>query len=163
DNDLALLKARTDAPLEVAVFRSMPKVSRGEAIVVIGFPLHGTLSSFGNVTDGMISALSGFNDDFREYQFSAPIQPGNSGGPLLDRSGHVIGVVSSELVSESAEDVPQNVNFAIKASIVEAFLGAYGVDFSVMPSDESLDVSEIATEAEDHTFLVECWGDPEDY
>lgn len=163
DNDLALLKARTDAPLEVAVFRSMPKVSRGEAIVVIGFPLHGTLSSFGNVTDGMISALSGFNDDFREYQFSAPIQPGNSGGPLLDRSGHVIGVVSSELVSESAEDVPQNVNFAIKSSIVEAFLGAYGVDFSVMPSDESLDVSEIATEAEDHTFLVECWGDPEDY
>gem|GEM_PF-3381592 len=163
DNDLALLKARTDEPLEVAVFRSMPKVSRGEAIVVIGFPLHGTLSSFGNVTDGMISALSGYNDDFREYQFSAPIQPGNSGGPLLDRSGHVIGVVSSELVSESAEDVPQNVNFAIKASIVEAFLGAYGVDFSVMPSDESLEVSDIATEAEDHTFLVECWGDPKDY
>ena len=163
DNDLALLKARVDEPLEVAVFRSMPKVSRGEAIVVIGFPLHGTLSSFGNVTDGMISALSGFNDDFREYQFSAPIQPGNSGGPLLDRSGHVIGVVSSELVSESAEDVPQNVNFAIKASIVEAFLGAYGVDFAVMPSEESLDVSEIATEAEDHTFLVECWGDPDDY
>lgn len=163
DNDLALITVSVSEPLEVASFRSQPKVSRGESVVVIGFPLHGTLSSFGNVTDGMISALSGFNDDFREYQFSAPIQPGNSGGPLLDRSGNVIGVVSSELVSGSAEDVPQNVNFAIKAAIVEAFLGAHGVEYLVTPSEESLDVAEIASNAERHTFLVECWGNPEDY
>jgi len=163
DNDLALISVQVSEPLEVAAFRSQPKVARGESVVVIGFPLHGTLSSFGNVTDGMISALSGFNDDFREYQFSAPIQPGNSGGPLLDRSGNVIGVVSSELVSESAEDVPQNVNFAIKSAIVEAFLGAHGVEYVVTPSDESLEVEDIAADAERHTFLVECWGSSGNY
>ena len=96
------------------------KIARGETVVAMGFPLHGTLSSQGNVTVGTISALAGYNDDFRELQFSAPIQPGNSGGPLIDRSGHVVGIVSSELVSEIAEEVPQNVNFAIKAEIVIA-------------------------------------------
>ena len=163
NNDLAFLTVATEAELPVAVFRSQPKVARGETVVAIGFPLHGTLSSQGNVTVGTISALAGYNDDFRELQFSAPIQPGNSGGPLIDRSGHVVGIVSSELVSEIAEEVPQNVNFAIKAEIVVAFLGAQGIDPMVAASTDPMEVEEVARLAEDYTRLVECWADPYRY
>lgn len=163
DNDLAYLTADTDADLPVAVFRSQPKIARGETVVAMGFPLHGTLSSQGNVTVGTISALAGYNDDFRELQFSAPIQPGNSGGPLIDRSGHVVGIVSSELVSEIAEEVPQNVNFAIKAEIVIAFLGAHGIDPQVAGSTDTMAVEDVASLAEGYTRLVECWADPYRY
>lgn len=163
NNDLAYLTVASDADLPVAVFRSQPKVARGETVVAIGFPLHGTLSSQGNVTVGTVSALAGYNDDFRELQFSAPIQPGNSGGPLIDRSGHVVGIVSSELVSEIAEEVPQNVNFAIKAEIVVAFLGAQGIDPLVAPSNDPMEVEEVASMAEGYTRLVECWADPYGY
>jgi len=162
-NDLAYLRVATEVDLPVAVFRSQPKVARGETVVAMGFPLHGTLSSQGNVTVGTISALAGYNDDFRELQFSAPIQPGNSGGPLIDRSGHVVGIVSSELVSEIAEEVPQNVNFAIKAEIVVAFLGAHGIDPLVAPSTDNMAVEDVATLAEGYTRLVECWADPYNY
>ena len=163
NNDLAFLTVATDAELPVAVFRSQPKVARGETVIAIGFPLHGTLSSQGNVTVGTVSALAGYNDDFRELQFSAPIQPGNSGGPLIDRSGHVVGIVSSELVSEIAEEVPQNVNFAIKAEIVVAFLGAQGIDPMVAASTDPMEVEDVASLAEDYTRLVECWADPYRY
>ena len=162
-NDLAYLHAESGAELPVAVFRSQPKLARGETVVAMGFPLHGTLASQGNVTVGTVSALAGYNDDFRELQFSAPIQPGNSGGPLIDRSGHVVGIVSSELVSEIAEEVPQNVNFAIKAEIVVAFLGAHGIDPLVAASDERMAVEDVATLAEGYTRLVECWADPRTY
>ena len=161
--DLALLQVDTEIALPVAVFRTHPFVARGETVVAVGFPLHGTLASRGNVTVGTISALAGYNDDLRELQFSAPIQPGNSGGPLLDRSGHVVGVVSSELVADEAVDVPQNVNFAIKAPIVQAFLGAQAVEVSVAGSTESLDVEAVASLAERYTHLVECWADPRRY
>ncbi len=160
NNDLAYLTVATETDLPVAVFRSQPKVARGETVVAMGFPLHGTLSSQGNVTVGTVSALAGYNDDFRELQFSAPIQPGNSGGPLIDRSGHVVGIVSSELVSEIAEEVPQNVNFAIKAEIVVAFLGAQGVEPMVASSNSPMEVEEVAALAEGYTRLVECWADP---
>jgi S1-C subfamily serine protease len=66
-------------------------------LVVFGFPLQGLLSSEGNVTTGILSATSGLQDDVRFVQITAPVQPGNSGGPLLDSSGHVIGVIVSTL------------------------------------------------------------------
>ncbi len=99
---------------------------QGEDIVVYGFPLPGVLSSGGNVSTGNVTALTGLGDDSRFLQISAPVQPGNGGGPLLDRSGNVVGVVVSKLnalsVASATGDVPQNVNFAIKASVALAFL-----------------------------------------
>jgi S1-C subfamily serine protease len=65
--------------------------------VVYGFPLTGALASGGNVTTGNITALAGLGDDSRFLQISAPVQPGNSGGPLLDRNGSVVGIVVSKL------------------------------------------------------------------
>jgi uncharacterized protein len=122
-NDLALLA--TDLhPAQWATLRT--SVRQGEDIVVYGFPLPGVLSSDGNVSTGNVTALTGLGDDSRFLQISAPVQPGNSGGPLLDRNGNVVGIVVSKLnalsVASATGDVPQNVNFAIKASVALAFL-----------------------------------------
>ena len=80
---------------------------------------------------GTLAALAGLRDNPRHYQISAPVQQGNSGGPLLDEHGQIIGVVVGKLnaarVAELTGDIPQNVNFAIKASTVTAFLESRGV------------------------------------
>ena len=158
-NDLAVLKVDADGVVATAAFRTGPRVERGETVIVAGFPLQGTLSSSGNITVGTISALVGYNEDSREYQFTAPIQPGNSGGPLLDTSGHVLGVVSSELTTGSMDVVPQNVNFAIKTQIALAFLDANGVDYQTAQSTDELETTVVAATAEQYTRLVECWAD----
>ena len=83
-----------------------------------GFPLSGMQSSSGNVTLGNISALMGRGDDSRDIQISAAIQSGNSGGPVFDGSGLLLGIVQSKLnVMKAASvtgDIAQNVNFAIR-------------------------------------------------
>ena len=103
-------------------FGLAPRFAKGEQIVIYGFPLAGALASTGNLATGIVSALAGLGDDTSKLQISAPIQPGNSGGPVLDQSGHVIGVVVSKLNAIKAAsitgDIPQNVNFAIKTGVV---------------------------------------------
>lgn len=81
----------------VAALRAQREVRLGEASTVFGFPLAGSLSSAGNFTTGVVSSLRGLRDAAGEIQITAPVQPGNSGGPVLDRSGLVIGVVQSKL------------------------------------------------------------------
>ena len=102
-NDLVLLQ--TEMPsLSVAFFRFQPHL--GEAVATYGFPYSGVLSSGGNFTLGNITALSGIRDDSRFLLTSTPIQPGNSGGALLDMSGSVVGVVVAQL-NAIAKNVPQ--------------------------------------------------------
>ena len=80
------------------------------------------------MTTGNVSSLIGPGDDTRALQFTAPTQAGNSGGPLLDGDGAVVGVVSLKLnvirVHEMTGDIPQNVNFAIKPALAREFLEA---------------------------------------
>ena len=96
ENDLAVLKLPAPA-LSVARFREGRSIRPGDSVVVVGFPLHGLLASEANVTTGTVSALAGIRNDTRFLQVTAPVQPGNSGGPLLDQSGNIVGVVESKL------------------------------------------------------------------
>jgi S1-C subfamily serine protease len=86
----------------------------GEEIIVIGFPLKGLLSSTPTVTTGIVSSLAGIRDDVTRLQITAPIQPGNSGGPVLDRAGNVVGIAVSKLnalkLAPLIGDIAQNVN-----------------------------------------------------
>jgi serine protease Do len=155
-NDLVLLL--TEMPsLAFASIRLQPHL--GEAVATYGFPYSGVLSSDGNFTLGNITALSGIRDDSRFLQTSTPIQPGNSGGALLDMSASVVGVVVSQL-NAVAKKVPQNVNFAIQPSMVMAFLSAKGVtpklDISSTGSQRS--PSEVADTARKFTVQVYCQG-----
>ncbi len=160
-NDLALLRAA--APLTgVATFRDGPQARLGEAVMVVGYPLGGLLGSGPQVTTGNVSSLIGLGDDTRSLQFTAPTQSGNSGGPLLDGDGAVVGVVSSKLnvvrVHEMTGDIPQNVNFAIKAALARGFLEAAGVDYQSRLPRAARATADIAAEARDFVVKIECRG-----
>jgi TPR repeat protein/uncharacterized protein YecT (DUF1311 family) len=157
NNDLALLT--TDLhPIQTSKWRL--SVRQGEDIVVYGFPLTGVLASGGNVATGNVTALAGLGNDSRFLQISAPVQPGNSGGPLLDRAGNVVGIVVSKLnaigIASVTGDIPQNVNFAIKASVVAAFLDAQGVAHSEGEASSTLSTPDIAARAKAFTAQVVC-------
>ena len=159
-NDLALVKADRYLGGTVANFSSGPLPRAGSDIVVYGFPLAGTLSKSGNIVTGNITALAGLGDDSRMFQISAPVQPGNSGGPVLDNRGSVIAIVVSKLnVLEMAKlngDISQNVNFAIKANIATNFLAGVGIKYIAESPTAVLDTPTIAERAQNFTYLVEC-------
>jgi serine protease Do len=102
-NDLAILKTSL-SPAVVPSLRKQPRL--GESVYVFGFPLTGLLSTSGNFTSGSITALSGLADDSRFLQISAPVQPGNSGGPLIDKFGSVVGVIVSKLNALTSQQLP---------------------------------------------------------
>lgn len=132
----------------------------GEGIAAFGYPLVGLLSTSGNFTVGNVSAVSGLGDDSRYLQISAPVQPGNSGGPLLDQSGNVVGVVVSKLdaikVAAAIDDVAQNVNFAIKTNVLTKFLDSHGVNYSKVGAGQSLQPSDLAERAKSISVLIRC-------
>ena len=156
-NDLALLKIDMSVN-EFLKIRKATDLRAGDEVVVAGYPLRGTLASELNITTGTVSALSGLHDDIREMQISAPVQPGNSGGPVFDRYGCVCGVVVSKYNAVNSlittGDIPQNINFAINLFFLKAFLEtnsiAYGFP-SKLTKLESADVADIARKA---TFLI---------
>ena len=134
DVDLALLYDRSENTDAVATF-TKHSVDIGEDIVSFGYPLSYTLSYQGNGTSGIVSGLSGvIRDLFPEnvFQHTAPTQGGNSGGPIFDLSGNVVGVSVSKLLDkvEIIGDIkqvidinpPQNANFAIKFDVIKNFL-----------------------------------------
>ena len=94
-------------------------------------------------------------------QISAPTQPGNSGGPLLDSGGNVIGVVTSQLralpAAQAIGVIPQNVNFAIKASVARSFLDANSVDYRTTAEARELKTADVGDRAKKFTLLIECW------
>jgi len=159
-NDFALLKIDV-AGHDVAVFRSGGAIRQGDGVVAFGYPLASALASEGNLTTGNITALSGVGDDARLLQISAPIQPGNSGGAVLDLNGHVVGVVVSKLnalrVAQATGDVPQNVNFAIKAALARAFLETNGIEVRSAPAGgQRLEVADVGARARKFTARVDC-------
>lgn len=159
NNDLALLKSES-RPDAVASLSSRKRPQLGQFAIIFGFPLTGVLSSSGNLVTGTVSALSGLQDDSRLFQISAPVQPGNSGGPVMDASGAVIGVVVGKLDARAVEkaiaDIPQNVNFAIKGALAAGFLDSNGVDYVTEAGNQTIPVEEIAKRAIRFTVLVEC-------
>ena len=160
--DLAILSVPNDIgpPLP---FRDAPPIRRGETVVTYGFPLSGLLSSGPTLTTGDISALAGLRDNPVNFQISAPVQPGNSGGPLLDSQANVVGVVVSKLnAARIAEmtggDIPQNVNFAVKGTEALTFLRANGVEPKTIASTgadkRNFEVGEIANAS---TVYLQCF------
>lgn len=146
-NDLALLKMSSPAPLAVA-FRDGQLVRPGESVVAMGYPLLGVLANEPNVTTGAVSALSGPENDSRLLQFTAPVQQGNSGGPLLDACGNAIGMVAGKLdamqLAKATGDIPQNVNFALQESMLINFLRINGVEPTLAGCQQPLSPSDTA-------------------
>jgi S1-C subfamily serine protease len=157
--DLALLAVPND-PGPILPFRANP-VRRGETVVTYGFPLAGLLAAGPTLTTGEVSALAGLANNEQHFQISAPVQQGNSGGPLLDRQGHVMGVIVSKLnaqrIAQRTGDIPQNVNFAVKGSEALGFLRRAGVEPTMRESSPTeLSAAEVGERAHQSTVFIRC-------
>lgn len=125
-NDLAILKI-PDGSYPFLPVAPSSKMRLGQSVATIGFPNIGLQGFSPKVTKGEISSINGFTDDPREWQISVPVQPGNSGGPLLDDQGNIVGVVLSRLAPKEGKTggIPQNVNYAIKSAYALPLLEPY--------------------------------------
>jgi TPR repeat protein len=162
-NDLALVKV-AGAPKQFArVVADPAKTRQGEEIVVFGYPLNSVLSSGGNLTPGVVSALTGLGNNTNQLQITAAIQPGSSGSPVLNSKGSVVGVVSMKLsdaaMAKTTGQIAQNVNFAVNGQTLKSFLDAHKVTYSsgsgIVPWDKSK--ADLADDARKWTTVLECW------
>lgn len=162
-SDLALLKMPGEARATAALAPDSASLRQGQDIVVFGFPLDTVLSSGGNLTPGVISAITGLGNNSNQIQITAPIQPGSSGSPVMNKKGQVMGVVSMKLsdsaMAKATGTLPQNVNFAISGQTLKAFLDAHKVPYktagSIFTWEKSL--ADLGDEARKWTTVVECW------
>jgi S1-C subfamily serine protease len=126
-NDIAILQLDPGSYPALAIAPSK-KIRLGQTVSTIGFP-NVQIQGFSlKVTRGEISSLNGVGDDPRSWQVSVPVQPGNSGGPLLDDNGNLVGIIVSKLSIKAAEatnDIPQNVNYAVKSTYALALAEQY--------------------------------------
>jgi S1-C subfamily serine protease len=154
--DLALMKAHVTTE-HFARIRVTPEPREGDQVTVFGFPLAGMLSSTGNATFGYVSAIKGLGDNDDHLQISAAVQSGNSGGPLLDASGNVIGVVFAKLGLKAAAltgDLPQNINFAVKATVATRFLTSQAVAFTTAESRDEISKADAVDRAKKFSVQI---------
>ncbi len=164
--DLALLKL---PPLEMAsaiqklgskgLLRS-DDVRLGESVLVAGYPFGDAFSNTIKVTAGIVSATRGAGDDSGQFQLDAAVQPGNSGGPIYDSSGNIVGAVISRLdklkVAKAIGSMPENVNFGIKASTVRRFLVSSGLPSRKSGRTKEKSTEQLAEIAQNQTLMVMC-------
>ena len=112
------------------------------------------------VTGGMVSANRGFGDDTGQFQMDAAVQPGNSGGPIYDENGNIVGVVIAQInkikLAKLMGSIPENVNFGIKASTVRQFLTSSGLPTKWSKRSKRMSTKQLAKIAENQTVMVVC-------
>lgn len=150
-NDLALLRVDVRQAPAFARFRGGPAIRPGDDVVVSGFPLPQVLQNGLNITTGNVSAMAGLGGNTALMQITAPVQPGNSGGPLLDMAGNVVGVIVAQLRGEA-----QNVNFAVQGAVARIFVEGGGQRISEAPSTREMRAADVGEQSRDFTFQIEC-------
>lgn len=154
-NDLALLKITDNrfSGFGTIPYKVKTAISEvGEDVFVLGYPLTSTMGDEIKLTTGIISSKTGFQGDVSMYQISAPIQPGNSGGPLFDSKGNVIGVINAKHVGT------ENVSYAIKTSylmnLVESTMSS-----AILPSANTisgLPLTGKVKSVKSFVFMIKC-------
>jgi S1-C subfamily serine protease len=177
-NDLALLKitslemasAESKSLIQKLSIAVVPLASKGllrsedvrlgEKVMVAGYPFGDFFSNSIKVTTGIVSATRGAGDDSGQFQLDAAVQPGNSGGPIYDSGGNIVGVVISQLdklkVAKAIGSLPENVNFGIKASTVRQFLISSGLPSKKAEKVEEKSTEQLAAIAKNQALMVMC-------
>ena len=154
-NDIALLKIEDDS------FERFPQIpfsikttvaDVGEEVFALGYPLINSMGNELKVTDGIISSKSGFDGDITTYQISVPVQPGNSGGPLFDKYGNLLGIVSAK------HKDTENVSYALKANYLKSFLESLSI--SIFYDNKNLlngkTLTEMIKKLRRFVFIIKC-------
>jgi S1-C subfamily serine protease len=159
--DLAVVHADLE-PASFAALAPAEELKMGKEMIAFGYPLQGLLAPTPSMTTGILSnpqVIKGRND---LLQITTPIQPGNSGGPLLGGNGAVCGVIVATLnalkLALATGALPQNVNFAISSTRLSQFLSDKGVPWTAVEEQKKLSAIEIAEQAKEYTVMVLCRG-----
>jgi len=152
-NDLAVLSS-INVNKFFLKFRAGRGIRIGESIIAMGYPLGDLLGTNIKLTLGNVSSLNGLLNDSTKLQLTAPVQHGNSGGPLLDTHGNVVGVIYAGLKNSIA----QNVNLAIKDNVARMFLDANDVNYELDMNQTKIDVSDIADNTKKAIVKVVCYN-----
>jgi S1-C subfamily serine protease len=148
--DLAIVKISASNGTQYVHFAT--NIRTGDDVVALGFPLGDALGNEIKVTTGNISAMVGLQGDKKTLQFTAPIQPGSSGGPLLNRKGALVGVNSSGLRGADFE----NINFAVKSIELQKYLSNNKVEFSVSSQSDEISTADIVERGNKYTKQFFC-------
>lgn len=161
-NDLALL--RLEDPSLVGVGQALPLAAdlapTGSSVFTVGFPHPDVMGVNPKITEGVISGATGFQDDPRTYQISVPVQEGNSGGPLLNMKGEVVGIVTSKInavqMFQWTGDLPENVNYAVKTAYLKALLDSVARTMASigLPPRQSSTLEELTARVESAVVIV---------
>jgi TPR repeat protein len=158
NNDLAILKVNGSFP--AVAFSPHRSAKIGEDVFTFGYPNPGLQGVSAKYTKGTISSLTGFQDDLRLYQISVPVQPGNSGGALLDENGNILGVVIAMLNAKTTFEIsgslPQNVNYAVKSLYAQAMIDTLP-DVAGILLSPSRSKSNAIENAQNSTVMVVCY------
>ena len=144
-NDIAVIRLQEGDYQALAIAPSK-QIRLGQSVATIGFPNINLQGFSPKVTKGEISSINGYGDDPRLWQISVPVQPGNSGGPLLDESGNLVGIIVAKFGLKAAMatgDLPQNVSYAVKSAYALALVDPYLNDTAPKPK---LGISESFTD-----------------
>ena len=157
-NDIALLKGNF-APTYVLPL-SNESTELLEDIFVAGFPFGNKISTAIKVTKGIVSSLTGIGNNFSNFQIDAALQPGNSGGPILNNKGNVIGVAVAKLDRKYIEKnfgvIPENTNFGIKTSVVKSIINSTEINLP-QPYKNEMSKKELGKNISNSTYYLSCW------
>jgi S1-C subfamily serine protease len=155
NHDLAIIKIvdkRFDGfdDIPYCLGKSVPEV--GNDIFVLGYPMTETMGKEIKLTNGIISAASGYKGDQSMYQISAAVQPGSSGGPLFDNDGNVIGIVCAK------HSDAENANYAIKVSYLLSLINSSDLGAKLPKSSnvDSKSISKIVKQVQPFVYMIEC-------
>jgi S1-C subfamily serine protease len=157
--DLAVLDTGTKSPAFLP-FRRALSFDLGEPVTSVGYPLQSLLSASPTLTRGNVSARGGLTGSVGQIQFSAPIQPGSSGGPIVSDGGEVLGITVGTLSTAALARqgvIPQNVNFALESRYVVKFLQKYNLMFTSVDAGLQGDPRAVNQAALAAIVSVECY------
>jgi len=158
-DDLAVLKLDDNSNIPSGIPISQQDPSLGEKVFTIGYPRIELLGQSPKFSDGVVSSTKGMHDDARILQMSVPVQAGNSGGPLLNKRGEVVGVVQSKLsavtVFAGTGDLPQRVNYAVKSACLQPLIGKLPSDSAarLLPAQEA-EMEAVAKRVQDSVVMI---------
>ncbi len=154
-NDLAILRindSRFGSITAIPYSIKTQQLEVGDEVYVLGYPLTQALGDEIKLTNGIISSRTGYQNDVSTYQMSAPVQPGNSGGPMFDSKGNVVGIVNAGVPGA------ENVGYAIKTSYLKNLIESAGLNIT-LPSNNtisSLSLSEKVKRLKKFVYYIEC-------
>jgi len=163
-NDIGLVKGKFNNKQYLNIKTDGAEL--GEQIVVFGYPLSQELSDSVKLTQGIVSSLSGPDNNYSEIQIDAAIQQGNSGGPVVNMNGQVVGIASAGLsklyMLQKADYIPENVNFAVAAQSLTTFLKANKMKVTSGPT-RIYSTKELAKIGEPATIQLICMNTMAEY